>query len=87
MAFSTNTKAFYHKGTFITNSQEYADGVLMNVEILYVTALFGATALDIFTSSGARLGEVAQIHLGIGCLNRGKYHRPRNKCSKNIVHV
>ena len=69
--FYPNQKGILSQGTFITNSQEYADGILMNVEVLYITALFGATALDIFTSSGARLGEVVQIHLGLGCLDQG----------------
>lgn len=68
--FQPDHKGILAQGTFITNSQEYAEGILMNVEILYITALFGATALDIFTSSGARLGEVAQVHLGIGCLDQ-----------------
>lgn len=68
--FESNHKGILAQGNFITSSQKYADGVLMNVEVLYITALFGATALDIFTSSGARLGEVAQVHLGIGCLDQ-----------------
>ncbi|PHC38343.1 integrase [Bacillus pseudomycoides] len=75
--FDSNHKGILAQGTFITNSQVYADGILMNVEVLYITALFGATALDIFTSSGARLGEVAQIHLGIGSLNQGSITNPK----------
>jgi hypothetical protein len=69
--FPSDQKGILFQGNFITNSQKYADGILMNVEVLYITALFGATALDIFTSSGARLGELAQVHLGIGCLDQG----------------
>ncbi|MGE7633638.1 site-specific integrase [Bacillus paramycoides] len=68
--FRPDHKGILVQGTFITNSQEYAEGILMNVEALYITALFGATALDIFTSSGARLGEVAKVHLGLGCLDQ-----------------
>ncbi|PGB34974.1 site-specific integrase [Bacillus toyonensis] len=68
--FDSNHKGILAQGAFITRSQKYADGILMNVEVLYITALFGATALDIFTSSGARLGEVAQVHLGLGCLDQ-----------------
>ena len=37
--FQANHKGILSQGDFITNSQEYADGILMNVEILYVTAL------------------------------------------------
>ncbi|HDR8205224.1 TPA: site-specific integrase [Bacillus cereus] len=68
--FQSDHKGILAQGKFITSSQKYADGILMNVEVLYITALFGATALDIFTSSGARLGEVAQVHLGIDCLDQ-----------------
>ncbi|PFZ06326.1 integrase [Bacillus pseudomycoides] len=75
--FNSNHKGILAQGTFITNSQEYADGILMNVEVLYITALFGATALDTFTSSGARLGEVAQIHLGISGLKQGSVTDPK----------
>ncbi|MGG0299571.1 site-specific integrase [Bacillus albus] len=68
--FQCNHKSILAQGIFITNSQEYAEGILMNVDVLYITVLFGAAALDIFTSSGARLGEVAQVHLGLGCLDQ-----------------
>lgn len=81
--FSSNHKGVLTQGTFITKSQKYADGILMNVEVLYITALFGATALDIFTSSGARLGEVAQIHLGIRSLNQGRIINPKQMKEKH----
>ena len=76
-------KGILAQGTFITNSQQYADGVLLNVETLYITALFGMTALDIFTVSGARIGEVAQIHFGIGCLNQGDFTDPKTGKTKS----
>ncbi|PGF22576.1 integrase [Bacillus thuringiensis] len=74
--FQPDNKGILIQGTFITGSQEYAEGILMNVEVLYITALFGATALDIFTSSGARLGEVAQVHLSLGCLDQVDFTDP-----------
>ncbi|GAB6432030.1 hypothetical protein bcgnr5383_02250 [Bacillus cereus] len=74
--FPSQHKGILTQGTFITETQKYADGILMNVATLYITALFGATVLDIFMSSGARLGEVAQIHLGIGSLNQGNITNP-----------
>ncbi|WP_318283086.1 site-specific integrase [Priestia megaterium] len=80
--FPNARKGILSQGAFITKSQEYADGILMNVESLYITALFGATALDIFTSSGARLGEVAQIHLGTGCLDQGSITDQKNNVEK-----
>ena len=45
--FQPSHKGILAQGAFITKSQKYADGILMNVEVLYITALFGATALDI----------------------------------------
>lgn len=74
--FPSQHKGILSQGNFITETQKYADGILMNIETLYITALFGATILDIFTSSGARIGEVAQIHLGIGSLNQGIITNP-----------
>ena len=80
--FYANQKGILAQGKFITSSQKYADGILMNVDVLYITTLFGATALDIFTSSGARLGEVAQVHLGIGCLDQGSITDPKTNIVK-----
>ncbi|OES45121.1 site-specific integrase [Domibacillus iocasae] len=80
--FLANRKGILAQGTFITNSQQYADGILMNVEVLYITALFGATALDIFTASGARLGEVAQVHFGNGCFHKGSITDPKTNKKK-----
>ena len=80
--FHSENKGILAQGNFITSSQKYADGILMNVEVLYITALFGATALDIFTSSGARLGEVAQVHLGLGCLDQGRITDPKTNVVK-----
>lgn len=80
--FRSNHKGILVQGTFITNSQQYADGILMNVEVLYITTLFGATALDIFTSSGARLGEVAQVHFGRGCFHQGSITDPETNKKK-----
>ncbi|SUV01451.1 phage integrase [Priestia megaterium] len=76
------TNGIISQGAFIYRSQKYADGILMNVEGLYITALFGATALDIFTSSGARLGEVAQIYLGKGCLDQPIITDPKTNTTK-----
>ncbi|KNH42119.1 MULTISPECIES: tyrosine-type recombinase/integrase [Bacillus] len=69
--FYSNHKGILSQGIFVSENQNHADGVLMNIEVLYITALFGATALDIFTSSGSRLGEMVQIHFGTGCLDQG----------------
>ena len=80
--FLPSHKGILSQGNFITKSQLHADGTLLNVEVLYITTLFGATALDIFTSSGARLGEVAQVHLGIGCLDQGNITDPQTKVTK-----
>ncbi|OUA57566.1 site-specific integrase [Bacillus thuringiensis] len=80
--FKPSHKGIMAQGTFISKSQKYADGVLMNVEVLYITALFGATILDIFTVSGARLGEVAQIHFGTGCLDQGNINDPKTNETK-----
>lgn len=73
----TVQKGILAQGSFITRAQKYANGVLINVETIYITALFGAVALEIFTVSGSRLGEVAQIHFGTGCLDQGSFTDPQ----------
>lgn len=63
-----NSEPFYskHKGiitpsTFVSLHKEKVEGTLFDVEPLYVALAFGLLALDIFTTTGARLNELLQI--------------------------
>lgn len=44
--------------TFISLNKDKAEGVLLDVEPLYAAVTFGLLALDIFTTTRARLNEL-----------------------------
>ncbi|MGE6226162.1 site-specific integrase [Paenibacillus chitinolyticus] len=55
-----------HKGiitpsTFITLHKDKAEGLLIDVEPFYVACTFGLLAIDILTTTGARMNELLQI--------------------------
>lgn len=55
-------------GLFLSGAQEKAQGVLIPVESLYVSALFGLLALDVLTSTGMRMNELLQMSISRNCL-------------------
>jgi len=55
-------------GLFLSGAQEKARGVLIPVESLYVSALFGLLALDVLTSTGMRMNELLQMSIARTCL-------------------
>lgn len=48
---------------FLKKAQTYRGMVLIPVEPFYVAALFGLLAIDIFTTTGARMNELLQVRL------------------------
>lgn len=63
-----NTAPFYpqHQGIitpsfFVSCHKDKVDGILLDVEQLYVGVTFGLLSLDIFTTTGARINELLQI--------------------------
>ncbi|ASS97561.1 site-specific integrase [Peribacillus simplex] len=74
-----NTKPFFstHKGiltpsTFVSIHKDKVDGVLLDVEPLYVAGTFGLLILDICTTTGARLNELLQINNSNECIRTVK---------------
>jgi hypothetical protein len=55
-------------GLFLSGAQEKARGVLIPVESLYVSALFGLLALDVLTTTGMRMNELLQMSISRTCL-------------------
>lgn len=47
--------------TFIKQQQKNSKGILLDVEPLYTATTFGLLALDIFTTTGARVNELLQL--------------------------
>ena len=63
--------AFSHRSgaaNFMIHAQRRARGLLLQVEPLIAAATFGLAALDIFTTTGARIHELLQISLTPECL-------------------
>ena len=55
-------------GLFLSGAQEKAQGVLIPVESLYVSTLFGLLALDVLTATGMRMNELLQMSISRTCL-------------------
>ena len=71
----TNPVPFFsmHKGiitpsTFVSRNKDITKGILFDVEPLYAGVTFGLLALDILTTTGARLNELLQISYTKECL-------------------
>ncbi|MDA1538311.1 site-specific integrase [Bacillus cereus group sp. TH244-1LC] len=63
-----NPEPFYskHKGiigqpTFISLHKDKTEGIFFDIEPFYVACTFGLLAIDIFTTTGARVNELLQI--------------------------
>lgn len=59
--FDSEHKGIITPSTFISRNQDKAKGILLDIEPLYAGATFGLLALDIFTTTGARLNELLQL--------------------------
>ncbi|MGE7998908.1 site-specific integrase [Lysinibacillus sp. NPDC093190] len=67
----------YHKevlvqSTYVTRNKDKAEGLLFDVEPMYVAATFGLLGVDICTSTGARINELMQINYTKECLESFK---------------
>ncbi|MEK4170587.1 site-specific integrase [Lysinibacillus sp. FSL L8-0312] len=59
--FNSKHKGILTPSTFITLHKGKAEGLLIDVEPFYVACTFGLLAIDILTTTGARLNELLQI--------------------------
>ncbi|XZF77910.1 site-specific integrase [Bacillus sp. AL-1R] len=77
--FNSNPAPFFsaHKGiltpsNFVSRHKNKAEGILFDVDPIYAAATFGLLALDICTTTGARLNELLQINNTKECIHRVK---------------
>jgi hypothetical protein len=63
-------------GRFMGSAQRRIAGVLLPVESIYAAAMIGLMAIDLFTTTGARINEVMQIRLTEDCIVRLKMPPP-----------
>ncbi|MDF1997325.1 site-specific integrase [Peribacillus frigoritolerans] len=60
--FDSQHKGILTPSTFISKYKNKADGIIFDVEQFYVACTFGLLAIDILTTTGARLNELLQIN-------------------------
>lgn len=70
--FRSKHKGIITPSTFITRNQDKAKGILLDIEPLYAGATFDLLALDIFTTTGARLNELLQLSNTKECIRTVK---------------
>lgn len=65
--FASRNLGILTQGFHITRRQRLSDKLLINVEPIFIACMFARFALDIITSSGARINEVLQISYDKNC--------------------
>lgn len=73
--FRSEHKGILNPSTFISLHKDKAEGILLDVEPLYVATIFGLLALDIFTTTGARLNELLQLSNTQECIRKIKVNK------------
>lgn len=58
-----------YPGAIALKYQPFLEGTLVNIDNLFIAASFGLAALDIFTTTGARMNELLQISNTKECIN------------------
>lgn len=66
--FLSGHKGILTPSTFVTLHKDKAQGLLIDVESLYVACTFGLLATDILTTTGARINELLQINNTKECI-------------------
>lgn len=64
------------EGRFMYSAQQRTSGLLIPVEAIYGAAMIGQMAIDLFTTTGARINEVMQIRLTKDCIVHLKMAAP-----------
>lgn len=76
--FFSQHKGIISPSTFVSRNKGKAEGILFDVEPLYAGVTFGLLAIDIFTTTGARLNELLQISYTKECLKSIKVDNKLN---------
>ena len=66
--FSSSHKGILTPSTFVTMHKDKAKGLLIDVEPFYAACTFGLLAIDILTTTGARINELLQINNTKECI-------------------
>lgn len=68
MPFYGQHKGILGQSTYVNRHKDKAEGILFDVEPIYVAATFGLLGVDICTTTGARINELLQINYTKECL-------------------
>ncbi|HDX9578101.1 TPA: site-specific integrase [Bacillus pseudomycoides] len=60
--FDSMHKGILYQTTFVSHHRDKAEGILFDVEHFYVASIFGLLAIDMLTTTGARINELLQIN-------------------------
>lgn len=71
--FHSQHKGILTPSTFVTLHKDKAKGLLIDVEPFYVACTFGLLAIDILTTTGARVNELLQINNTNDCINKKSF--------------
>lgn len=82
--FFSRQKGILTPSTFITLHKDKAEGLLIDVEPFYVACTFGLLAIDILTTTGARLNELLQINNTKECIEVKKVNNKLHYSYKAI---
>lgn len=78
LPFYSQHKGIITPSTFVTQHQDKAEGLLIDVEPFYAACTFGLLAIDILTTTGARKNELLQISNTKECIQVKKINnKPR----------
>ncbi|MGG4471197.1 tyrosine-type recombinase/integrase [Paenibacillus alvei] len=66
--FRTKDIGLMRYGKFMKNAQQISNGTLFNMESVYACCTFALAALEIFTTTGARINELRQISASKECM-------------------
>lgn len=70
--FHSKHQGIITPSTFVSRNRKIAKGILFDVEPIYTGVTFGLLAIDILTTTGARLNELLQISYTKECLKSVK---------------
>ncbi|MFJ8530340.1 hypothetical protein [Bacillus sp. NPDC094106] len=70
--FDSEHRGIILPSRFVSLNKNIAKGTLLDVEPLYASVTFGLLAVDIFTTTGARLNELLQISNTRECIRKVK---------------
>ena len=72
LPFCSHHQEIITPSKFVSHHKDKVKGVLFDIEPIYVATTFGLLALDIFTTTGARLNELLQIRNTKECIRTVK---------------